>query len=45
MIRFYRDVLGFEMQIARSDRQPQYEEECMECIEKHLQHFCRVYMR
>ena len=32
-------------QIARSDRQPQYEEECMEYIEKHLQHFCRVYMR
>ena len=33
------------LQIARSDRQPQYEEECMEYIEKHLQHFCRVYMR
>ena len=31
------------LQIARSDRQPQCEEECMEYIEKHLQHFCRVY--
>ena len=29
-------------QIARSDRQPQYEEECMEYIEKHLRHFCKV---
>ena len=33
------------LQIARSDRQPQYEEECMEYIEKHLRHFCRVYMK
>ena len=33
------------LQIARSDRQPQYEDECLECIEKHLQHFCNVYMR
>ena len=33
------------LQIAKSDRQPQCEEECMEYIEKHLQHFCRVYMR
>ena len=33
------------LQIARSDRQPQYEEECMEYIEKHLQHFCDTYMR
>ena len=32
------------LQIARSDRQPQYEEECMEYIEKHLRHFCKVYM-
>ena len=32
------------LQIARSDRQPQYEEECMEYIEKHLRHFCEVYM-
>ena len=33
------------LQIARSDRQPQYEEECMEYIEKHMRHFCKVYMR
>ena len=33
------------LQIARSDRQPQYEEECMEYIEKHLRHFCMVYMK
>ena len=33
------------LQIARSDRQPQYEEECKEYIEKHLRHFCEVYMR
>ena len=33
------------LQIARSDRQPQCEEECMEYIEKHLRHFCKVYMR
>ena len=32
------------LQIARADRQPQYAEECMECIEKHLRHFCKVYM-
>ena len=32
-------------QIARSDRQPQYEEECMEYIEKHMRHFCKVYMK
>ncbi len=32
------------LQIARSDRQPQCEEECMRYIEKHLQHFCKVYM-
>ena len=32
------------LQIARSDRQPQYEEDCMEYIEKHLRHFCKVYM-
>ena len=31
------------LQIARSDRQPQCEEECMEYIEKHLRHFCKVY--
>ena len=33
------------LQIARSDRQPKCEEECMEYIEKHLRHFCKVYMR
>ena len=33
------------LQIAKSDRQPQYEEECMEYIEKHLRHFCKVYMK
>ena len=33
------------LQIARSDRQPQCVEECIECIEKHLRHFCNVYMR
>ena len=32
------------LQIARADRQPQCEEECMEYIEKHLRHFCKVYM-
>ena len=32
------------LQIARSDRQPQCEKECMEYIEKHLRHFCKVYM-
>ena len=33
------------LQIARSDRQPQCEKESMEYIEKHLRHFCKVYMR
>ena len=33
------------LQIAKSDRQPQYEEECLECIERHLQHFCDTYMK
>lgn len=32
------------LQIARSDRQPQCEKDALECIEKHLQHFCDVYM-
>ena len=32
------------LQIARSDRQPQYAEECRDNIEKHLRHFCDVYM-
>ena len=33
------------LQIARSDRQPQCEEDCMENIEKHLRHFCKIYMK
>ena len=33
------------LQIARSDRQPQCEEEYLECIERHIQHFCDVYMK
>ena len=32
------------LQIAKSDRQPQCEEECLECIERHLQHFCDTYL-
>ena len=32
------------LQIARSDRQPQYEEDALESIERHLRHFCDVYM-
>ena len=30
--------------VSKADRQPQYEKEIMECIEKHLRHFCDVYM-
>ena len=33
------------LQIARADRQPQCEKECMKFIEKHLKHFCKVYMK
>ena len=33
------------LQIARSDRQPQCEEESMKYIEKHLRHFCKIYMK
>ena len=33
------------LQIARSDRQPQFEEECRDHIENHLRHFCKIYMR
>ena len=33
------------LQIARTDRQPQCEKESLEYIEKHLRHFCKVYMR
>ena len=32
------------LQIARADRQPQCEKNALECIERHLQHFCDVYM-
>ena len=32
------------LQIAKSDRQPQCEEDALKSIEKHLQHFCDVYM-
>ena len=32
------------LQIARADRQPQYTKESMESIEKHIRHFCRIYM-
>ena len=32
------------LQIARSDRQPQCEKDALECIERHLRHFCNVYM-
>ena len=51
IIRKIRMLLAAELtapavlQIARSDRQPQCEKECMEYIEKHLRHFCKVYMR
>lgn len=30
--------------IAKSDRQPQYEQEITERIERHIRHFCDVYM-
>ena len=33
------------LQIARADRQPQCEKNALECIERHLRHFCNVYMR
>lgn len=45
------DLLSVELtapavlQIARSDRQPQCEKEALESIEKHLLHFCDVYMK
>ena len=32
------------LQIARADRQPQCEKESLESIEKHIRHFCKVYM-
>ena len=31
--------------VSKADRQPQLEGEMLECIERHLRHFCRVYMR
>ena len=31
--------------VSKADREPQYEQEIMECIEKHIIHFCDVYMR
>ena len=30
--------------IAKADRQPQYEQEITESIERHIRHFCDVYM-
>ena len=45
------DLLAVELtapavlQIARSDRQPQYAKECRVNIEKHLRHFCDEYMK
>ena len=30
--------------IAKADRQPQCEQACMESVEKHVRHFCDVYM-
>ena len=45
------DLLAVELtapavlQIARTDRQPQCEKESLEYIEKHLRHFCKIYMR
>ena len=33
------------LQIARADRQPQSRKEALESIEKHLRHFCEVYMK
>ena len=31
--------------IAKADRQPQYNQEIMDSIEKHIRHFCDVYMK
>lgn len=31
--------------IAKADRQPQYEQEITESIERHIRHFCDAYMR
>ncbi len=31
--------------VSKADRQPQREPEILESIEKHIRHFCRIYMR
>ena len=31
--------------VSKADGQPQYEQEIMECIKKHISHFCDVYMK
>ena len=31
--------------VSQADRQPQYEQEIMDSIEKHIRHFCDVYMK
>ena len=31
--------------IAKADRQPQYDEEVQGSIEKHIRHFCDMYMK
>ncbi len=33
------------LRIAKADRQPQYEKEITDSIEKHIRHFCDVYMK
>ncbi len=51
MIRKIRRFLATEftapavLLIAKADRQPQYEEEILKSIEKHIRHFCDVYMK
>lgn len=32
------------LQISRADRYPDSTEECLNCVEKHLKHFCNIYM-
>ncbi|MBR1742855.1 MAG: TetR/AcrR family transcriptional regulator [Lachnospiraceae bacterium] len=32
------------LMVARADRQPQYGNEILESIEKHIRHFCEIYM-
>ena len=31
--------------VSKADRQPQYEQEIMDSIEKHIRHFCDVYIK